>query len=67
MLLIKSLWKARNTAKHGMTTPSELWELKPFEAAIQSWKAEAERKGKALVEGSEARIRARSRKQGNRS
>jgi len=60
---IDKMWKARNTAKHGMTTPSELWELKTFEAAIKSWIADAERKGKVLVEGSEARIRAWSRKQ----
>jgi hypothetical protein len=40
-----------------MATPSELWELKIFEAAIKSWKADAERKGKVLVEGSEATIR----------
>jgi len=60
---IDKMWKARNTAKHGMTTPSELWELKTFEAAIRSWKADAERKGKVLVEGSEATIRAWSRKQ----
>jgi hypothetical protein len=46
-----------------MTTPYELWELKTFEAAIRSWKADAERKGKVLVEGSEATIRAWSRKQ----
>jgi hypothetical protein len=46
-----------------MTTPYELWELKTFEAAIRSWKADAERKGKVLVEGSEAAIRAWSRKQ----
>ena len=46
-----------------MATPSELWELKTFEAAIKSWKADAERKGVVLVEGSEARIRAWSRKQ----
>ena len=57
------MWKARNTAKHGMTTPYELWELKTFEAAIRSWKAEAVRKGKILVEGSEDKIRAWSRKQ----
>ena len=56
------MWKARNTAKHGMTTPYELWELKTFEAAIRSWKADAERKGQDLVEGSEATIRAWSRK-----
>ncbi len=54
------MWKARKTAKHGMATPSELWELKTFEAAIKSWKAD---EGKVLVEGSEARIRAWSRKQ----
>ena len=60
---IDKMWKARNTAKHGMTTPSEVWELKTFEAAIKSWKADAERKGKVLVEGSEATIRAWSRKQ----
>ena len=59
---IDKMWKARNTAKHGMTTPYELWELKIFEAAIKSWKADAERKGKVLVEGSEATIRAWSRK-----
>jgi hypothetical protein len=46
---IDKMWKARNTAKHGMATPSELWELKIFEAAIKSWKADAERKGKVLV------------------
>jgi len=60
---IDKMWKARNTAKHGMTTPYELWELKTFEAAIRSWKAEAVRKGKILVEGSEDKIRAWSRKQ----
>ena len=59
---IDKMWKARNTAKHGMTTPYELWELKTFEAAIRSWKADAEKKGKVLVEGSEATIRAWSRK-----
>ncbi len=48
---IDKMWKARNTAKHGMATPSELWELNTFGAATQSWKAEAERKGKALFEG----------------
>ena len=36
--------------------------LKTFKAAIRSWKADAERKGKDLVEGSEATIRAWSRK-----
>ncbi len=52
------MWKARNTAKHGLTTQSGHWELKAFEAAIiKSWKTEAERKGKAIVDGSEARIR----------
>ncbi len=56
------MWKARNTAKHGMTTPSELWEIKTFEAHIKSWKADEERKGVVLVEGSEARIRAWSKK-----
>ena len=56
------MWKARNTAKHGMATPYELWELKTFEAAIKSWKAYAEREVKVLVEGSEATIRAWSRK-----
>jgi hypothetical protein len=60
---IEKMWRARNIAKHGMTTPHELWELKTFEAAIKSWKADAERKGKVLVEGSEAAIRAWSRKQ----
>ena len=54
---IDKMWKARNTAKNGMTAPSELWELKTFEAAIKSWKADAERKCKVLVEGLEARIR----------
>ncbi len=46
------MWKERNKANHGMTTPYELWELKTFETAIRSWKADAERKGKVLVEGS---------------
>jgi hypothetical protein len=46
-----------------MATSYELWELKTFEAAIRSWKADAEKKGKVLVEGSEATIRAWSRKQ----
>ena len=59
---IDKMWKARNIAKHGMTTPYELWELTTFEAAIRSWKADAEKKGKVLVEGSEATIRAWSRK-----
>jgi len=59
---IDKMWKARNIAKHGMTTPYELWELQTFEAAIRSWKADSERKGKILVEGSEAKIRAWSRK-----
>jgi len=60
---IDKIWTARNKAKHGMTTHSELWELRTFEAAIQSWKSDAERKGKVIVEGSEARIRALPRKQ----
>jgi hypothetical protein len=59
---IDKMWKARNTAKHGMTTPYELWELQTFEAAIRSWKADSVRKGKVIVEGSEAKIRAWSRK-----
>jgi hypothetical protein len=59
---IAKMWNARNLAKHGKTTPSELWEIKTFEAAIKSWKADAERKGVVLVEGSEDRIRAWSRK-----
>ena len=33
---IDAMWKVRNAAKHGMTTPSELWELRTFEAAIHS-------------------------------
>ena len=59
---IDAMWKARNAAKHGMTTPYELWELRTFEEAIQSWKTDTERKGKVMVEGSEVRIRAFSRK-----
>ena len=43
------MWKARNTAKHRLAT--ELWELRTFEAAIQSWKTEAERQGKAMWMG----------------
>ena len=45
-----------------MVTPSELWELRTFEGAIRSWISDAERKGRVIVEGSEARIRAWSRK-----
>jgi hypothetical protein len=41
-----------------MVTPSEIWELRTFEGAIQFWISEEERKGRVLVEGSEARIRA---------
>ena len=37
---IDQMWKARNTAKYGKTTPSELCELRTFEAAIKSWKTD---------------------------
>jgi hypothetical protein len=57
------MWKARNLARHGMTSPSEIWELRVFEAAIRSWKNEAHRKGRDLQEGAEERIRALPRKQ----
>ena len=40
-----------------------LWEHRVFEAAIRSWKSEANRKGRDLLEGAEERIRALSRKQ----
>ena len=60
---IHILWKARNTAVHGKTTPSELWELRIFEEAIHTWKLEVERKGQTMVEGAEARIRSLPRKQ----
>jgi len=46
-----------------MTTPSELWELRSFEAAIRSWKSEAARKGRIILDGAEERIRALPRKQ----
>ena len=46
-----------------MTSPSEIWELRVFEAAIRSWKSEADRKGRVMLEGAEARIRALPRKQ----
>ena len=57
-IAIGQMWKARNLARHGMATPSEIWELRTFEGAIRSWISEEERKGRVLVEGSEARIRA---------
>jgi hypothetical protein len=60
---IDKMWKARNLARHGMTTPSELWELRIFEATIRSWKSEAARKGRVLLDGAEERIRALPRKQ----
>jgi len=60
---IDKMWKARNLARHGMTSPSEIWELRVFEAAIRSWKNEAHRKGRDLLEGAEERIRALPRKQ----
>ena len=60
---IDKMWKARNFARHGMTSPSEIWELRVFEAAIRSWKNEANRKGRDLLEGAEERIRALPRKQ----
>ena len=60
---IDKMWKARNLARHGMTSPSEIWELRVFEAAIRSWENEAHRKGRDLLEGAEERIRALPRKQ----
>ena len=60
---IGNMWKERNFARHGMTSPSEIWELRVFEAAIRSWKNEAKRKGGDLLEGAEERIRALPRKQ----
>ena len=60
---IDSMWKERNFARHGKTSPSEIWELRVFEAAIRSWKNEANRKGRDLLEGAEDRIRALPRKQ----
>ena len=60
---IHILWKARNSAVHGKTTPSELWELRIFEEAIHTWKSEVERKGQTMVEGAEARIRSLPSKQ----
>ena len=52
---IGQMWKS---AKHGKATPSELLEHEVFEAAIQSWKTDTERKGtKVMVEGAEGRIR----------
>ena len=46
-----------------MTSPSGIWELRVFEAAIRSWKSEADRKGRVILEGAEVRIRALPRKQ----
>ena len=46
-----------------MASPSEIWKLRVFEAAIRSWKSEAHRKGKDLLDGAEERIRALPRKQ----
>ena len=48
-LAIHTLWKARNKAVRLKTTPSELWELRSFEEAIQTWKTGAERKGRVMV------------------
>ena len=61
--MIDKMWKARNFARHGMTSPSEIWELRVFEAAIRSWKSEADRKGRVMLEDAEERIRALPRKQ----
>ena len=60
---IDKMRKARNVARHGMASPSEIWELRVFEAAIRSWKSEADRKGRVMLEGAEERIRALPRKQ----
>ena len=38
-------------------------ELRIFEEAMHTWKIEVERKGQAMVEGAEARIRSLPRKQ----
>ena len=48
---IDKMWKARNHARHGLATPSELWELRIFEAAIRSWKSDADTKGRVIVDG----------------
>ena len=60
---IDNMWKERNFARHGKTSKSEIWEHRVFEAAIRSWKNEANRKGRDLMEGAEERIRALPRKQ----
>ena len=52
---IGQMWKARNLARHGMSTPSEIWELRTFEGAIRSLISEEERKGRVLVEGTKAK------------
>ena len=60
---IDKMWKERNFARHGKTSQSEIWEHRVFEAAIRSWKNEAKRKGRDLLEGADERIRALPRKQ----
>ena len=60
---IDKMWKERNFARHGKTSPSEIWEHRVFEEDIRSWKNEANRKGRDLLEGAEERIRALPRKQ----
>ena len=42
---IDNMWKERNFARHGKTSKSEIWEHRVFEAAIRSWKNEANRTG----------------------
>ena len=60
---IDKMWKARNLARHGMTSPHDLWELRVFEDAIRAWKSEADRQGRDMLDGAEERIRALPRKQ----
>ena len=47
---IDKMWKARNFAGHGIATPSEIWEHRIFEETIRSWKSDADRKGRVMVE-----------------
>ena len=58
---IDQMWKARNSAKFARTNPKQTWERRAFEDAIRCWKSDAERKGREIVVGTEARIRAWSR------